>query len=48
MAIRLVQVGMGNWGRNWASNVIQSGEDVALVACVDLDAEMLMQAQQLL
>src|SRR5260370_26700019 len=48
MAIRLVQVGMGNWGRNWATNVIQRSEDVALVACVDLDAEMLMQTQQLL
>jgi len=48
MAIRLVQVGMGNWGRNWATNVIQRSEDVALVACVDLDAEMLVQTQQLL
>src|SRR5229473_253207 len=48
MAIRLVQVGMGNWGRNWATNVIQRSEDVALVACVDLDAELLVQTQQLL
>src|SRR5258708_33912954 len=48
MAIRLVQVGIGNWGRNWATNVIQRSEDVALVACVDLDAEMLMPTQQLL
>ena len=48
MAIRLVQVGMGGWGRNWATNIIQHSEDVALVACVDLDAEMLVQTQQLL
>src|SRR5437588_763150 len=48
MTIRLVQVGMGNWGRNWATNVIQRSKDVALVACVDLDAELLVQAQQLL
>ena len=48
MAIRLVQVGMGSWGRNWVTHVIQRSEDVELVACVDLDAEMLVQAQQLL
>src|SRR5436305_156214 len=48
MVIRLVQVGMGNWGRNWATNVIRRSEYVALVACVDLDAELLVQAQKLL
>ena len=48
MAIRLVQVGMGGWGRNWATNILQHSEDVALVACVDVDTEMLAQAQQLL
>jgi len=48
MAIRLVQVGMGDWGRNWATRVVQQSEEVQLVACVDLDPEMLMQAQQLL
>src|SRR5947209_4558297 len=46
--IRLVQVGMGGWGRNWATQVIQRTEDVELVACVDPDARMLAQAQQLL
>ncbi len=48
MGICLVQVGMGGWGRSWAAHVIQRSEDVALVACVDLDAELLGQAQQLL
>ena len=48
MTIRLVQVGMGGWGRNWATNVIQQSEDVELVACVDMDAGMLVRAQQLL
>ena len=48
MTIRLVQVGMGSWGRNWATNVIQQSEDVELVACVDMDAGMLVRAQQLL
>ncbi|MBV9228305.1 MAG: Gfo/Idh/MocA family oxidoreductase [Chloroflexi bacterium] len=47
MAIRLVQAGMGGWGQNWATHVIQRSEEVALVACVDLDAEMLVQAQRL-
>jgi predicted dehydrogenase len=47
-AIRLVQVGMGGWGRNWVNHVIHHYEDVALVACVDLNAETLAQAQQLL
>jgi len=48
MMIRLVQVGMGDWGRNWATRVIHQSEDVKLVACVDLDLGMLVQAQQLL
>src|SRR5437868_407284 len=48
MTIRLVQVGMGGWGRNWATNVIQQSEDVELVACVDMDEGMLVRAQQLL
>jgi predicted dehydrogenase len=48
VTLRLIQLGMGGWGRNWASNVIQRSENVELVACVDLDAEMLVKAQQLL
>jgi predicted dehydrogenase len=48
MAIRIVQAGMGGWGLNWANNVIQGSEEVELVACVDLDSEVLVQAQQLL
>ena len=48
MTIRLVQVGMGGWGRNWATNVIQQSENVELVACVDMDTGMLVRAQQLL
>lgn len=48
MVLRLVQVGMGGWGRNWAANVIQQSEDVELVACVDSDAEMLVRTQQLI
>ena len=48
MTLRLIQVGMGGWGLNWATHVIQQSEDVALVACVDLEAGVLAQAQRLL
>lgn len=48
MAIRLVQVGLGGWGRSWATNIVERSEEVKLVACVDLDMEMLVQAQPLL
>lgn len=48
MTIRLAQVGIGNWGRNWVASVIRRSEDAALVACVDVDADALVQAQQLL
>src|SRR5262249_19551422 len=36
------------WGLNWAKNVIQGSEEVEMVACVDLDSEVLVHAQQLL
>jgi predicted dehydrogenase len=48
MVLRLVQAGMGGWGRNWAVNVIQRSEEVELVACVDTEAAMLAQTQQLI
>jgi predicted dehydrogenase len=39
---------MGGWGRNWATHVLQPSEEIELVACVEPDAAMLAQAQQLL
>jgi len=48
MAIRLMQVGMGGWGENWGTRVIQQSSDVELVACVDVDAGRLERARQLL
>jgi len=47
MAIRLVQAGMGSWGEDWGTHVIQQDSDVELVACVDLDAGRLERARQL-
>src|SRR5260370_31523340 len=48
MAIGVGQVGMGKWGENWGTHVIQQSGDVELVACVDLDAGALEQGRQLL
>lgn len=46
MALRLLQVGMGGWGRSWAKNIVQPNPNVDLVACVDMEPTMLLQAQQ--
>lgn len=34
--IRLIHVGMGGWGQDWAQNIINSCADVERVACVDV------------
>lgn len=44
--IRLIQVGMGGWGRSWAKVLAQHKELVQVVACVDMQPEMLLQLQQ--
>jgi predicted dehydrogenase len=46
MKLRLIQVGMGGWGRNWAKNVIAQNQDVELVACVDTIPAMIELAQE--
>ena len=33
--LRIVQVGMGGWGRDWAKHVLQPDNQIALLACVD-------------
>lgn len=43
--IRLIQVGMGGWGRSWARVLAQNGELAQVVACVDMQPEMLIQLQ---
>lgn len=47
MALRIVQVGLGNWGRDWFANIVSKSEDFELVACVDIDSNMLAQVQAL-
>src|SRR2546430_17004799 len=44
--LRIVQVGMGFWGRDWARMVIPEVDDVELVACVDSDAQALALLQE--
>src|SRR2546421_1682136 len=44
--LRIVQVGMGFWGRDWARMVIPEVDDVELVACVDSDAQALALLQK--
>lgn len=36
MALRIIQVGMGGWGRNWSKQVISQNPNVELMACVDM------------
>jgi predicted dehydrogenase len=45
MPLRIVQVGMGDFGRSWAAQVIPQVEDAELVACVDLDPVSLENAR---
>ncbi|HET6313021.1 MAG TPA: Gfo/Idh/MocA family oxidoreductase [Chloroflexia bacterium] len=44
--LRVIQAGMGGWGRDWARNVLRPNEEVALVACVDADAASLALARK--
>ena len=44
--LRIIQVGMGGWGRDWAKNVLQRDDSVALVACVDADQAALALARK--
>jgi predicted dehydrogenase len=44
--LRLIQVGMGGWGRDWAKRVLRHDDGVALLACVDPDAASLALARK--
>jgi predicted dehydrogenase len=46
MPLRIIQVGLGGWGRNWAKTVVAQNKDVELVAGVDPVPEMLSIAQE--
>lgn len=40
-ALRLLQVGMGDWGRDWAWRIIPGVKAVKLIGCVDVRTEAL-------
>jgi predicted dehydrogenase len=44
MTVRVIQVGLGPWGRDWAVNVLPSLPEVEVVARVDRDALALRRA----
>ncbi|MBV9617035.1 MAG: Gfo/Idh/MocA family oxidoreductase [Ktedonobacteraceae bacterium] len=46
MALRIIQVGLGGWGRNWIKTIVTQNKDVELVAGVDTVPEMLSLAQK--
>jgi predicted dehydrogenase len=41
VSLRILQVGLGGWGRNWAVNVLKGARDARLVGAVDASAEAL-------
>lgn len=43
--LRIIQVGMGGWGRDWARTVLQPDKNMALLACVDADPASLALAR---
>lgn len=47
--MRIVQVGMGGWGQNWARTILRpAADEVDLVACVDMEQASLARAQETL
>ncbi|HCI81616.1 MAG TPA: gfo/Idh/MocA family oxidoreductase [Ktedonobacter sp.] len=44
--LRIIQVGLGNWGQSWAKNIVAPNPNVETVAWVEIDAPTLQQAQQ--
>ena len=45
MTIRIIQVGLGEWGRDWAVNVLPFVEGIEVVAAVDVDPAAIEQAR---
>ena len=46
MKLRIVQVGLGGWGQDWAANVVSRNTDVETVAWVEIVEEALDKAQK--
>jgi predicted dehydrogenase len=48
MTLRLIHVGLGGWGSNWAKNVVELNKEVQTVAWVEVVPEALALAQETL
>lgn len=46
MTLRIIQVGLGGWGRNWAKTVVVQNKNVELVAGVDAVPEIVTLAKK--
>lgn len=46
MSLRIIQVGMGGWGQNWAAYIVPQVKEIEPRAWVDLDADTLAQARE--
>jgi predicted dehydrogenase len=46
MSMRLIHVGLGGWGLDWSRNTLSNSTDVEVVAWVEIDPEVLAQAQK--
>ncbi len=44
--LRIIQAGMGGWGRDWANHVLRPEDNVTLVACVDAGPRSLALARE--
>jgi predicted dehydrogenase len=45
MTLRIIQVGLGNWGQNWARNIVAKNADVETTAWVEIDPVALEDAR---
>jgi len=45
MTMRIIQVGLGEWGRDWAVNVLPVTEGIEVVAVVDIDPAAIEKAR---
>lgn len=46
MTLRIIQVGLGNWGQSWAQRVVAKNKDIETVAWVEIDPASLEAARE--
>ncbi len=45
MTLQIIQVGLGNWGQNWARNIVAKNKDIETTAWVEIDPMALDEAR---